>query len=237
MIELPGLTRGEQRELLLSVGTHRGERPLSPLEVAQYMRRALNQGTDRGRIAKATHLSGPSMVGRFLRLLELHPVVQTMVDWGSGAARLAFTSASEIGRFVPPSEQQRIAEAITSHGMTSSEVKEVSQIVRRAEVTADEGVERVLARRPEIVRRYVSIGRLPSGLRKIFEEKSQRDRDEHFALATEGLFSEGVVADARLGPEYFVISGGEDLQEELRALPDGFENEIARALARTVNEK
>ena len=68
-----GLSSAEVRQLILSVGTHKSERPLSPVEVAQLMQKAVKAGENRKEIAARLLLEDSSIIGRFIRLLQLPP--------------------------------------------------------------------------------------------------------------------------------------------------------------------
>ena len=76
-----GLSADEYKQLLMSVGTHRGVRPITPVQVAALFKRAADAGSTPAASAEATHVSA-SMVSRFLKLLELSPDIQHLVDWG-----------------------------------------------------------------------------------------------------------------------------------------------------------
>ena len=76
---MKGLSAYELRQLILSVGTHRSDRPLSPIEVAKLMRRALDMGETRKTLAGRLLLDDSSIIGRFMRLLSLPVQVQHLV--------------------------------------------------------------------------------------------------------------------------------------------------------------
>ena len=91
----------ELKGLILSVGTHRAERPLSPLEVGVLVRKATQRGTDLKDIAEATQLEGTTQLSRFTKLLELPTDTHYLIDWGKsvgpGSLRNSAWSGSRIG--------------------------------------------------------------------------------------------------------------------------------------------
>ena len=84
------LSSQERQGLLLSVGTHRGQRSLSPVEVANIFAKVLAAGGRCPTAPRAARLEGTTIVARFLRLLKLPKSVRHLVDWGAVPARLGF---------------------------------------------------------------------------------------------------------------------------------------------------
>ena len=68
---LPGLSPDEMRSLLLSVGSHRDNRDVLPLKVAELFDKAIKHGAKKRDCAISVHFDGTSMVSRFLKLLDL----------------------------------------------------------------------------------------------------------------------------------------------------------------------
>ncbi len=89
------LTNEERRQLLLSVGTHRGQRPLSPFEVAELFARAISKGATLAECAAAASLEGTTWVSRFLRLLKLPSTVTHLVDWGGGSGTIGLNRKAQ----------------------------------------------------------------------------------------------------------------------------------------------
>src|SRR5687768_14717497 len=94
---IDGLSAEEQRQLIVSVGTHRGTRALSPIEVANLFERARRRGVPIQECASATGMQA-TQVSRFLALLKLPEDLQHIVAWGRGAEGIAFSAAFEITR-------------------------------------------------------------------------------------------------------------------------------------------
>ena len=86
---LSGVPPETKRDLLLTVGSHRDDRPLSPEEVARSFQAALDAGSTLADLAALVHFDGTSMVSRFLRLLRLPGDVLRVVGWGQSPRQLA----------------------------------------------------------------------------------------------------------------------------------------------------
>ena len=97
---LPSLNPLELGRLRMSVGygTHKKGRPLSPIEVGLYLRRARDAGISLNDCAKEIQLEGTGHIGRFLRILELPQDLQHLINWGSGKDFIGFSSAVELVR-------------------------------------------------------------------------------------------------------------------------------------------
>src|SRR5438128_180224 len=115
---LAALTVAERQQLILSVGTHRGERHLSPIEVAHLFQKAIWGGDSASDLAETVSLDGTSQVSRFLALLKLPPDVQHLVDWGKSGDSLAFTAAFELSRLGNADDQRKAIEAVLRHSLT-----------------------------------------------------------------------------------------------------------------------
>src|SRR5215467_6501534 len=132
---LPGLTADEYKNLILSVGTHRGKRRISPMEAAVLFDKAERAGASLLDCAKAVQLEGPTWIGRFLNLLRLPEDVRHLVDWGRGAGAVTFTSATEIARLHDLDDQRTAIEAAIAHNLSSAEVRQLVQLRKRSRRT------------------------------------------------------------------------------------------------------
>jgi hypothetical protein len=222
------LTAEERRDLLVSVGTHRGQRRLSPVEVAGLFQKAIAAGASPAQCASAAGLAGTEMVKRFLRLLDLPPSVQAAVSWGGSDTTLAFSAASEIAR-LDPSLQELTAREALARGLSSSEIKQVVQRIARSGLGSQEAIAEIVALRPVVERRHVIIGMLSSAaVGERIEELKQDARDDLLTRVLEKLIGEQRAA-SRLTPMGFVITGSEDLAERIHGLGD-FEATISAAV-------
>ena len=95
---MKGISEAEYQGLVLSVGTHRNARPLSPLEVAELLNKAIAAGATRAQCSEELGI-GSSQVSAFLSLLLLVPQIRHLADWrGSRAASVAFSTMAELRR-------------------------------------------------------------------------------------------------------------------------------------------
>lgn len=229
-----GLSADEYKQLLMSVGTHRGERPLTPVQAATLFKQAADSGSTAAASAQATHLSA-SMVSRFLRLIELAPDIQHLVDWGQSGSTLSFSSAFELSR-LPPQDHQVVATAVLEHEFSSVEVRQLAQLRLRSHQPIEESIAGTIAMRPRIMRKYVFVGAVTDeAVVTQLNELSQADRDtllETIATCDLGLSKD---VSLRLGVRRFTLVGDDKMSTSLNELDD-FEASINSHLNRKLAE-
>jgi hypothetical protein len=231
-----GLSPEEQKLLLLSVGSHRTNRPYSPVEVAQRFQKAIAAGTSLKECSEAVHFDGTSMVSRFLRLLRLRPEIQHLADWGQTGSTIAFTAASELARALPE-DQQVASQAVLQHGLSSSEVKQLVQMRERSGKPMAECVDDLLRLRPHIEKRYVFVGAVISErLRRHLSNLTQAQRDGLLRAALPKRYPGLRGFASRMGTERFTIVGPEALAQTLNADDEGFETAINAGLEGEINQ-
>lgn len=221
------------RDLVLSVGTHRSSRPLSPLEVAEAIAMELERGVRPANLARLLQVDS-AMLGRFQRLLRLNPAIHHLVDWSSRPGTLTFTTASYIAK-LPPTDQPVLANAAIEHGLRTKEVEQVVQVAERTSDQIGVCVERVLKTRPSVQRVYVFVGAVYSAeVKGYLAGLSQIERDTILRLALDKLLPAGVKCHGKLGVNLFTIAGSEDLNAALGGVAEGLESALNRALAHEV---
>lgn len=227
------LTKNNLRDLILSVGTHRGQRPLSPIEVAELFNIAKEEGKTNRQIADMVLFKDTTMVGRFLHLLKLSSKVKHLVDWGPTGSTISFSTAAELLR-LDVAEQGAVVDAALEHSLTKSEVAQIVQIRKRSNKDIGTCIDEILKSRPQIVRKHVFVG-------AIFEEKTssflknlkQRERD----ILLRKIMAEvlpGIEWSGRLGEKRFSLVGGEHLAQQLHTLEPDFEHVINQQLSKEV---
>ena len=222
---MEGLTQDERRDLILSVGTHRGERRLSPLEVAQLLEKARAAGATKRECSKALQV-GVTQISTFLKLLELTAEVQHLAGWGSAQqASIPFSSLAELHR-MHPAVQLRVAEVILREGLTWKEVIELTQIARRSGDPVEQCIKVVLARRPQIERRYLFMGKVDDRAADSLSALSQRERDALLDQVLQDLLGSRYAFEARLGQEHFTVLTSEDILVPLKVDADELERQI-----------
>jgi hypothetical protein len=229
---LPGLTEDEQRDLVLSVGTHRTNRRLSPVEVGEMFRAALDAGASLEDCAKVTHLDGPTMVNRFLRVGELPSTVAHLIDWGeSDQDCVSFSSAVEVAK-APAESRAALSVAILEHSLTKKEVVSIRQLLERSGDDLPRCVERVVSRRPirrhiEVIMGAISDPRVLGAVQAL----PQRERNELLRGAIEELTGFDGAFTARLGRGVFTLVGPPDFSASMSRLRNP-EAQVSSAVSR-----
>ena len=228
----------EIRLLILSVGTHKSTRPLSPVEVGKYVQRALDAGETRATVAEKLLLDDTTVIGRFVRLPSLPPQVQQLVGWGADPATVSFTSASDVARLKSASAKIVLAKAALENQLNKSEILEVVQISERSNRSIESCIEAVLNQRPIVERRHVIIGELQSdSLNETLKHMSESQRNNLLlsALARYGLNTS--ILGAKLGDGYFLFVGDDAFHTVITSLPGGFEESITEYLMRELRHE
>lgn len=202
----------EQKQLILTIGTHKGKRPLSPVEVGTYIRKATQRGTELKELADLTQLRGTTQLTRFAKLLALPADTHHLIDWGkSEDGGVGFTTAFEVARLTNADDQRKAIQAVLTHMLSSAEARSLVQLRMRGAKSIDECVEGVIKMRPVVEVRRVMIGTITdSTLRAALASKTQAERDSLIAscAAKYGLAEPGV--SARLASDRFTIVGPDE---------------------------
>ena len=226
-----GLSPDELRSLILSVGTHRNDRPLSPVEVSSLLHKALEAGATRGEFKEELQV-GATAIARFLRLRDLTPELQHIADWGGGSSSgIAFSTLSEIAK-LPKRDQEIAARAVLEHGLTWNEVLQVVQVAQRSDKVIEDVVEDILQLRPQIERRHVFIGAITSDtLRERLPELTQNQRDQLLRRAITRL-APGLErrVDGKLGLQKFTLVGQVNPAAVLGRSADQFQTDLNQSL-------
>lgn len=228
---MKGLSPDTARKLILSVGTRRSGRPLSPVEVAGALQQVLDAGTDVGELAGALYLDGPTMIRRFTRLLALPLEIQPLVEWGSGSGTLSFTAASELARLEKKCEQLVLAKAVLENQFSKTEVKQIVETRRRLGKSVDDSIRAVLEQRPVIERRHVIIGELLlEQLQERLKQVPQHERNSLLRRVIEHYGPSTASFGAKLGHKHFILVGDDQFYAAITSLPGGFEEAITEYL-------
>ena len=229
---MKGISDVEYQRLLRSVGTHRNTRPLSPIEVAELLGRAVAAGATRSECAQALSV-GTSQISAFLNLTRLAPQIRHLADWqGSKAASIAFSTMAELRR-LPEDDQVVAANAALRHRLTWKEAVQLVQIAIRSGNPIEDCIEQVLNLRPQIITRHLFIGAITSPeVRSWLDTMSQRDRDASLSNAIRRLTGFNYPTDVRLGTNEFTVLSDHDLPALLDMQPNDIESSINRTLAK-----
>jgi hypothetical protein len=233
-MQIAGLTKSEIDETLLSVGSHKVVRPLSPVEVAFNCKKAAVAGVAKTKMAAAFGLKGTTMIDKFQKLVELDPDILHLVDWGdSKFTAIGFSCAGEIVK-MPKEFHKEIAIAVCQHGLTKAQTKSVRQLVQRSKRQIQDCISDVIARRPITTIREVVVG-------EIVEEKLFRHLIDMLQVERDMLLNKILIKaypqigdfTAKLGERRFTVIGGKSVGETIGRDSD-FEARIEQALLNKV---
>ena len=229
-----GLTDQEYQNLILSVGTHRRARRLSPLEVALLIQKAVEAGMTRKQCADELRI-GTSQVSTFLKLLTLTPNLQHLADWrGSKGASISFSTMAELAR-LSSRDQVKVAESVLCHSLKWKEVVQLVQIITRSGKTIEECISNILDMRPQIETRHLFVGSITiERLRHHLANVPQSDRDSMMSRALVKLFGPTYEASGKLGSKEFTVMSQHDLPQLLNYEPDEIEKTINNLLEATI---
>lgn len=234
---MKGLSPEIQRDLILSVGTHRAKRPLSPVEVAEAIETSLASGSTVQELAIELQLD-PTMVPRFRRLLKLPLEIRHLVDWGQGQSCLSFAAASQIARLTSTKEQQEVAEAALKHGLGKVETIQIVQIRERSGRPIAECIGDVLRMRPQVERRHLLIGAITSEkVRIALRQMTQLERDQLLKNAITSHSSGLPPWEGRLGAQRFTLLGSDAFGTAAQRFPGGFEDAINAYLQEEISQR
>ena len=222
---MKGISAENLRDLILSVGTHKQERTLSPIEVAELLEKAINAGTTIQEISKEILLDS-TMTTRLRRLFNLAPEIQHLVGWG-GKSRISTSTASEIACLRTLEEQEFLAKATLEHGLSKREVIQIVEVRNKFSKPIDECVKEIMKMRPRIIRRYLFIGAVKSSeVQNGLSKMSQEERNVLFNKAVTSNYPDLPYWEGLLGIKGFNLIGNEDLNQALSKLSTDFESII-----------
>ena len=225
------LSPQERQDLLLSVGTRRGKRRLSPVEVARLFAKIIAAGGSLSDCASAARFQGTTMVARFLRLLKLPESVRFLVDWGGSPGTITLSAGAEIARLADAAEEEEVKGGVLTHRLSGSEVRDVVQLRKLSNRPVGDCLSEVVGMRPRVERRYVYVGAVTNSvLKRLLESMTQKQRDELLASAIKGVLAVNDLAVTRLGPDRFTLVGGQDFGKAMSQVKDSLEQEINDAL-------
>lgn len=219
----------------MSVGYGRQTRGrhYSPVEVGEWVVQERERGASLADCAASLNLNGTGHIGRFSRLLRLPEDVRHLVDWGTPRGGIGFSAAVELAKLRAAGDQKAVAEAVLKHGLTSREIRQITQLMSRSEMTVESAIESGLRMRPKIVRRHVFLGSVTADRVRSYIaglEQGQRDALLRRAIERVGL----KVVSGRLGVRIFTLVGDDDLGRSMR---DVGVDEVERKVLRMMEEE
>ena len=227
-----GLTPEVRRNLLLTVGSHRADRPLTPIEVANALQTSLDAGGNLEQLATGLQLEGTTVLNDFLRLRRLAPEVQHLVDWGKATGTtIGFKAASKLAQLPDAADQVRISTAALQNRFSKAEIEQVVQLRRRSKRPVEECIGEVVGMRPQVQLLTVFVGAVAAPhVREWLATLSQSERDRHLQEVITRSFVGIGKFGSRLGTDRFTITGGANVSAALSQAGTDFEATINRHL-------
>ncbi len=223
---MKGISPENLRDLILTVGIHKKERQLSPIEGAVLINTALKAGTTIKEVSQELMIS-ESMVERFNQLTKLPIEIQHLVDWGKRLSKISFSTAVKIASLKLETEQAILGEATLEHGFSKNEVIEIVDNRNRIGKPIDVCIGETLKMRPQIIKRYLFIGSVKSQVvRDRIANLSQKERDLLLRIAINSNLQGLPSWDGTLGESRFSIVGDEILSHSLNGLTSDFTTSI-----------
>lgn len=232
---MKGITTEEKRDLIISIGTHRTQRKLIPVQVAILIQKSLDAGSTLDEILEEITLNERT-ANKFLLLLSLPSDIRSLIGWGSDPTTISFTAAAEIARLETEDEKRILTKATLEHKLAVPEMKQVIQIRQRSNKTIEQSIDAVIRQRPILERKYLIVGKLllvdPSAqLKNLLQHERNNLLERALIIHGPGKPTYGV----KLTDEYFYITGDKDYYEKILSLPNGFEKAIAGFLWKELN--
>lgn len=225
---MPGLTPEEVKNLILSVGTHRGVRRITPVEVGQLLVKSIDAGASSKTCAAVCDVSA-SMIARFRRLQKLSPRVRHLVDWGHTGITLSFSSAEKLAS-LPTDEQDLLCLGALENGLTRWEVEEVIRLRKASKQDVRQCISDVVRLRTVIERHYVYVGGVTdASVRSVLATLTQLERDRLLTetlgravpqlSSTQGKLGQDVytIVAAPADADFLRELGGEELEKSINA--------------------
>lgn len=189
------LSPDEQRDLILSIGTHKKNRRLLPIQVAKLLERLhQTQEISLKQIAQELELRDPSILRRFLALLSLPPEIQPLVNWGNSPGYLSFSVASEISRAKDLDMIKSLAKDALENQRNKEEVRAILQCHLRGGESLSNCIKKIEATRPKVIHHYVFLGQLPP--RRDGSEWNEQESYQLRAVLSELVQEENVLSAA-----------------------------------------
>jgi len=233
LADLSALELGRLR-ISVGYGSHKKGRLLSPVEVAELIRRVCDAGISREVCAKAINLD-KSSIGRFLRILDLPVDLQHLVTWGANKDSIGFSSATQLARFKNAEDQRSVARSILVDGLNSKEIQQVAQLQSRSGKEIDDCLKEVLGMRPVIEKRHLFIGTIDDqDVKDVLSSLTQLQRDIILQSGIKELNLTEV--SARLGKHLFTLVGSDNFGATIREVgADNLEEQMRNQIRKGIN--
>jgi len=158
---LDSLSSDERRDIILSIGTHKKNRRLSPIQVAQLLNRLYQiLGISLNQIAQELELKDSSVLRRFLSLLSLPHELQPLVSWGTLPGYLSFSVAAELSKAKDFDKITLLAKDALENQRSKEELRAILQCHQRGGGNLTECIETIDSTRSKVTHHYVFLGQI-----------------------------------------------------------------------------
>lgn len=220
-----------RRDLILSLNTHRGDRPLSPVDVAQAVDKLVQAGVSFADTAKFLGFGSTSTLREIHRLRRLAPGLQELVGWGRSASPLSMTAGSQIARLTEHSDQETVSRAVLIHDLSSEDTRQVVETSLHSHRPIRDCIDAVLNLRPQVIRRHLLVGAVTSADTRVYlSHLTQKERDELLSEVLKVCLGLVLEITAKLAADRFTLLGDESFGAWAGSLPDGFEAAVNSCL-------
>jgi hypothetical protein len=229
-----GISPDETRDLIVSVGTHKASRRLTPVQVAKKINKSIEAGESIESVSDTISLS-KSVIRSFLSLLRLPEKVQLIVGWGTDPTTVAFSSAIEITRLESDSEKISLAMAILENSLNLKDVTQAVQIHKRSNKTMEETIEAVLNQRPTIEKRHLIIGEITSPLvLGIFSHLDEVEKNDLLSRSLQRFGPGRPTYGSKVQDKFFVVVCDDLYFKELISLGEDIESAVTELLEKEI---
>lgn len=176
------LTPDERRDLLLSVGTHKKSRRLSPVQVAHLITR-LQKSMSLEQIAGELGLQETSTLQKFPSLLRLPVEIHPLIIFGGMPGYLSFSVAYQIARLDNPKDIDILVKDVCENQRTKEEARAIIQLYKRSGKDLVACIDEIDKTRTHVIRQYLYVGTLP----KLTEPTRPKELTDKLRLALSKL--------------------------------------------------
>ncbi len=234
-----GLTEQETTDYLLSTGrTLKGViKPLSPLEVMEYIQKMLDSGLTKNEIIELSPFGKDMWVNHYVRFNKLIPEIQALADWGqTSLSTLGFTAVWHYYRF-SDEDQRFLYKKALEHRLTRDQVREIAQFYERGFGNIEKCFEETLSWAPSKETYTLFIGSLKSKeLIENLKNFKQLDKDLILNKCLSDYFDTDKTPDSRLLNNKYTIIFKPDEDEFFTKIKNkNFDKIITQSLLKEIN--
>ncbi len=211
----------EFAKLLETVGSHKKERPLTPIQTAKDLRILLDECEGSiDEVAERLPVVA-STIRLFLNLLKLPKTVHGIIGWGeTDTIRLTFISASFITRLKNASDQEVLAKVAQAHSFKKREILDVIALKKRnPDKPIEDCIESVVHFRPRIEKGYLVITNIKQNTLSLLKKlnKNGRKIEDLICDAMESILPKKSLNNVLIKEDFVFLNLTEDGYKEFES--------------------